>query len=172
MTRLMIAALLFVLLSACQPNTPQPTDQPQPSEMPLATAPVKPVKQIPPELQPNGWSIRMTLSGGIAGVSRSVEITSTGHVTATDSRLSKTSRLQLGADELTSLKKLISEASFTTPAVLVGCSDCFIYQVEINSGAGEPFAAQVDDTSIDTSGMGPLVRYLNELMARAMKLQR
>jgi hypothetical protein len=167
MTRLMIATLLVILLTACQPITPQPTETPQP----LATASLKPVKKTPPVLQPNAWSIRMTLSGGIMGLHRTLDITSDGQVTVVDERSAKTATVQLAADELSKLQTLVADSSFAASSLPTGCADCFIYNVEISSGKGKPFTVQVDDTNIDTSGMGPLVRYLSELMGRALKPQ-
>jgi hypothetical protein len=177
MTRLMIVTLLVIMLTACQPITPQPTETPQPTkpsqplEMPLATAPLNPVKQTLPVLQPNAWSIRMTLSGGIMGLHRTLEITSDGQVTAVDERSAKKNTIQLAADELSKLQTLIADSSFAVSSLPTGCADCFIYNVEISSGKGKPFTVQVDDTNINTSGMGPLVRYLSELLGRALKPQ-
>jgi len=163
MSRLMIATLLIILLSACAPVAPQS------AATPLATPPSKSVQQVPPVLQPNAWSVRMTLTGGIMGLSRTLEITSDGQVTAVDERSAKTNTVQLTADELTKLQTMIAESSFTAPSMPTGCADCFIYNVEIDSGSGKPFTFQVDDTSIDASGMGPLVHYLYGLIQRALK---
>lgn len=169
MSRLMIAALLILLLSACAPATSQPASTPEMAATPLASPPNKSTRQVPPALQPGAWSVRMTVTGGIMGLNRTLEITSDGQVAAVDERSSKKATIQLTADELTNLETLIAESSFTAPAVPTGCADCFIYNVEIDSGAGKPFAVQMDDTSIDASGMGPLARYLNSLIQRALK---
>lgn len=169
MSRLMIPTLLILILSACAPVTPQPLATPETAATPLASPPSKPAQQVPPALQPGLWSVRMTLTGGIMGLQRTLEITSDGKVTVVDERASKTFTLQLTADELTNLQTLVAESSFTAPSVPMGCADCFIYNVEIDGGSGKPFTVQVDDTSIDASGMGPLVRYLNGLIQRALK---
>lgn len=154
MTRLIFIGLLFsMLVAACRPlaaSTP---------EMPQATP-------TPPT---GDWTLLMTHSGGIMGLRRTAEITSAGLMTVTDERAGKRVSTQLSKDELAQLQKLVSEASYTAPKTPMGCADCFIYEVTIQRGAGKPFTVTVDDTSIEASGMSPLVTFVRTLMEKALK---
>lgn len=111
----------------------------------------------------------MTLSGGIMGLMRTIEVNDSGQATVSDQRASKTVGLQLTPDQMASLQTLVAQASYTAPNMPVGCVDCFVYKVEISRGNGKPLVAQMDDTSIDASGMGPLAKYLAGLMDTALK---
>jgi hypothetical protein len=154
MTRFIFIGLLFsMFVAACGPlaaSTP---------EMPQAT----------PTAPTGEWTLLMTHSGGIMGLRRTVEITNAGQMTVTDERADKTVSTQLSKDELVQLQKLVSEASYTAPKTPMGCADCFIYEVTIQRGAGKPFTATVDDTSIEASGMSPLVTFVRTLMEKALK---
>ncbi len=140
---LFIALLIPIVLSACGKATP--TLQPLPS--------------------PTGkWTVSMHLSGGIAGLSQSIEILSDGAVTAKDERSNRIAKRQLISGELTKLASLISSASLQSPTGHpTGCADCFNYNIQINSDSGR-FTAQLDDVSLPDSGMELLVRYLGKLM--------
>ena len=106
----------------------------------------------------------MQLSGGFAGLSQSIEISSDGAVTAKDERSNKVAKRQLISDELTKLTSLISSASLQSPTdLLTGCADCFNYNIQINSDSGK-FTAQLDDVSLPDSGIKLLVGYLGKLM--------
>lgn len=154
--KLLWSVLLFsILLAACGRVTPTP--QPLPSPVALPT---------PQQIQnlAGKWTVIMRLSGGIAGLSRSLEISSDGAATAIDERSGKTGKRQLTSDELTKLTGLINSASLKSPGgAPAGCADCFIYNLEISSDSGK-FAAQLDDVSLPDSGMELLAGYLGKLM--------
>jgi len=140
--------LLFsILLTAC--GNPKPTPQP------LPTLSIK-------------WMVKMSQSGGFAGISRSIEISSDGAVTVKDERNGKIGKRQLTADELAKLTDLIRSASLKSPTGSpTECADCFIYHIEINSDGGK-FTAQLDDVSLPDSGMKFLVGYLVKLMGQTL----
>jgi hypothetical protein len=61
-----------------------------------------------PENPANEWSIKMVQSGGIVGLSRSIEISSTGKYKIMDERANKTITGELAASELSKLSKIVS----------------------------------------------------------------
>jgi len=125
------------------------------------------ITYTPPALE-DGWSVKMTLSGGIAGLMRVIDVQSDGKYTVTDERAKDTSTGKLTDQELSELKKLITEMKFTAPQTDSGCADCFGYSLEIESG-GRKMIAGSDDVTLGDSGMEPLVDYLRGLMDTALK---
>ncbi|MBI3738422.1 MAG: hypothetical protein HY258_05190 [Chloroflexi bacterium] len=150
--KLLKSLLLFmVILSACGPARLGPG--------PLST-------QAAPQPLPtlsDKWSLKLTQSGGIAGIMLTVEVSSDGKITAEDPRSGKSETRNLTTDELAELKKLISSAKISPNAApYPGCADCFIYTLEINSG-GHLARVQVDDITLKDSGALELVTYLRKL---------
>ena len=116
------------------------------------------------------WTLSMTQTGGIMGRHRSIEIAWDGKMTATEYKpKKKTVSEQFGADQMSHLRTLVSQSSYTPPATRMDCRDCFVYDVEITSGSTKPFSARVDDTNLDASGVRSLVTFLTDLMQRSLK---
>jgi len=141
---LLWSVLLFsILLAACDKATP--TSQ-----------------QIP---SPTGkWMVNMHLSGGIAGLSQSIEILSDGAVTAKDEQSNKIVKRQLTSDKLTQFVALVKSTSLkSSSGGPTGCADCFNYNIPIDFD-GRKFTALLDDVSLPDSGMELLVGYLRKLM--------
>lgn len=115
------------------------------------------------------WTIKMTQSGGIMGLRRSVEISSDGKYTVTDERMNKSVSGVLPTNELTTLTRTISalRMDLQTPKQSV-CADCFIYEIEIQSN-DETINLQLDDITLPESGMEPLVSSLIAVMNTALK---
>ena len=157
---LLWCVLLFsILLSACSGSTP--IQQPLSSPKPL------PTQQQASDLT-GTWTVEMQLSGGIAGLSRSIEITSDGAVIVKDERNGKTMKRQLTSDELTQFASLVKSASLkSTSGGSTGCADCFIYNIKMTSDSRN-FSAQYDDVSLPDSGMSSIVKYLADLMSRML----
>ncbi|MFN8381068.1 MAG: hypothetical protein U0V02_03965 [Anaerolineales bacterium] len=117
----------------------------------------------------NEWSITMNLSGGIMGLMRSVEVSSNGNYIVADERTKNKAEGKLSADELNKLSSIIKSATLhtsNTPGVSA-CADCFIYDIEIQSG-GENFTVQLDDITLPASGMEELATFLRELIDSAL----
>ena len=121
----------------------------------------------PPALEEN-WSVKMTLSGGIAWLLRTVEVQADGSYTVVDERAGTTIQGSLDNEKLTALKALIENLVITTPKNPGVCADCFVYDIEIQNG-GKRMIANVDDLSVGESGMGELVNFLQELINTALK---
>ena len=155
--------LLFVslLVAGCMsPLTPEPLKTPT-SEKPITS-------NLPAS---NGeWMIKMTHSGGIMGLSRSIEISADGKFTVVDKRANKTMNGELSAVELSKVRELISSTKYVSPDKPNGmaCADCFIYDLEVRAD-GEKFAAQLNDISLPDSGLEPLVNYLRNLIDTTLK---
>jgi hypothetical protein len=152
MSRTLPVLLLITLtLVACSPSMP----------IPLAT----------PNLQTFGetWTIKMDQTGGIMGLSRSIEISSGGKFTVTDERADRTIKGQLSATELAQLQDLLNtmKSVKVTGIEQTGCADCFVYNIDIQ-GEGKPFTAQVNDITLEKSGLSPLVTFLTDIMDTAL----
>ncbi len=115
------------------------------------------------------WTVKMTHSGGIMGLMRSIEVSSDGSYTVADERAGKAASGTLTEEELKKLTKLITGTEFIASEKPGGaCADCFIYDIEIQS-SGKNFATQLDDISLPESGMENLVTFLRELIDSALK---
>ncbi len=147
MVRLLICLTLLgtMFVSGC---TTAPTPEPLPA----------------PE---NEWTIKMVHSGGIMGLSRSIEISSNGAYVVIDERAQQKEQGQLSDEELASLSEQVASLKYSPSSTPSGCADCFIYDLEI-SGTGKPFRAQVDDITLQGSGLGPLVMELRSILDREL----
>jgi hypothetical protein len=150
MVRMFFHALTMILLMACGTVTPVP-------DMGTPPAPA------------SAWTVKMAHSGGIMGLLRVIEVSSTGNFTVLDERAQKTSFGQLSDAERSHLTELVADAVLAEPARLNnGCADCFVYTLEI-SVAGKSFKAQVNDISLPNSGLEGLVTFLRGVMDQALK---
>jgi hypothetical protein len=150
--------LIIALLVASCTNLPANT----PTDIPAATPTLPAVS--------NEWTVKMTHSGGIMGLMRSVEISSDGNYTVTDDRTRKDIKGKLSESELETLSGVVTNAKLTNsdkPGISV-CADCFIYELEILSN-GKISTIQLDDITLPGSGMEALVNSLRELMDSALK---
>ena len=157
MNRFLLIVFLVTLLTGCGParldSAAPATDAPQPLATPSA-----------------GWTVRMNQSGGIMGMSQTIEVKSDGQMVVTDERAQKTVKANVAAAELKSLMGLVASARLVQPVTsLPNCADCFIYNVQIDSGSGKPFQAQVNDINLGQSDLQPLISYLRGLMNQALK---
>jgi hypothetical protein len=155
-----LAIFCTLLLSACAaaPTTaplPENTNTPEPATGNL------------PALN-GSWTITMTHSGGIMGLQRSVNIDSSGAYTVQDSRGEQAFTGQLSDEELANLIQVANSTEYSASGRPHGCADCFVYNIEIN-GDGGRFSAQVDDTSLEESGLTPLIIALRDIIAREIK---
>jgi hypothetical protein len=157
MSRIIILFVLVMslLVTSCSsPLTPEPLKTSVPS----------------PAAAGNEWMIKMTHSGGIMGLSRSIEISSDGKYTVTDTRANKTVTAELTANELAKLNKIVSESKFasTTKPQPSSCADCFVYSLDVQLN-GKKFTCQADDITLSSSGLESLVTYLRDLMNSELK---
>lgn len=134
----------------------------------------QPVSTSTAELQTNklptltgSWKITMNHSGGIMGVSRSIEINSDGTYTVSDERTAQIIQGQLSQEELSNLMDTVASSEFISNNEPYGCADCFIYNIKISGDTR--FSAQVDDVTIEKSGLQPLITKLRNIMDAELK---
>ena len=152
MQRMMLFLLLAVLLSACGARI---------------TTPGGDILSAPPVSA--DWTIQFSYSGGIAGMNRKLEINSSGQGTVTDERTGKTAKIQLTTGQLSQLRKFATESVYQPATKPSACADCFVYTIQIESGSGKPFAAQVDDVNLESSGLASLVEFMRSVTDNALK---
>lgn len=138
---LFIIALTMLLISSC--SSPE-------------------ITYTPPPIQ-GDWTVRMTQSGGFAGVMRNIKVSSNGECTFTDERSKQTVTHQLSKEQLTELGSLIENLELTSAPSSSVCADCFIYEIEIKS-AGKKMLIHLDDMSLPNSGAQELIAFLSGLM--------
>lgn len=116
------------------------------------------------------WTVKMTHSGGIMGLRRSVEVLSDGSYTIIDERASQTITGKLFDNELTSLREVIAGSEYVAmeKSSASMCADCFVYDLEIQGG-GKKFIVKLDDTTLPESGMETLVMFLRGLIDSALR---
>ncbi|MCE7859264.1 MAG: hypothetical protein DYG86_05700 [Chloroflexi bacterium CFX2] len=124
------------------------------------------VTYTPPPLEED-WSVKMTLSGGFAGLRRNIRVYSDGNYTVADEKVNHTINGTLTENQLKQLEGMISTVEFTAPKIPSVCADCFNYDVEIVSGSRK-LLFSVDDMSLNDSGVGDLVEFLRGLMDAAL----
>ncbi len=147
--------LVTLLIAGCSPSfTPEPLKTPTTE---------------PPALD-GGWTVKMNYSGGIMGLSRSIEVSSNGKFTVVDEQADKTITGELSADELLKVNEqvLSSEYISATKPDGMGCADCFIYDLKIQRDE-EKFAVQLNDITLPNSGLEALVTHLRGLIETNLK---
>jgi hypothetical protein len=157
MLRFIYALLITVFLAGCVPAAVI-----EPSET------TEPTKAILPSPENTWTTIKMIHSGGIMGLSRSIEISSDGTYKVIELRALLTNEGKLSSSELKELKQLISSLEYVPNDKPYGCADCFIYDIEITRGTGKPFSARVDDVTLEDSGLSPLVTALRKIIDREL----
>jgi hypothetical protein len=162
-SRLICAVLtLMVLASACGPARLEPfTPEPLPS----------PAAPQPLPSPADSWIMTLTQSGGLAGVSLNVTVSSDGQLTAVDQRSGRTVTQSLPSETVVKLADMYSAIALITPTVgHSNCADCFTYTLRVSSGS-RVVDVKADDTTLDASGAADLVRLLRQLRDEALKSQ-
>ena len=136
---------------------------------PIKTPTLEPRQADQPSFEGN-WTIKMKHSGGIMGLSRSIEISSNGNFTVVDERVNKTITGVLAVNELSKINEQVSSLEYIPASKLdsMGCADCFIYDLEIQEN-GEKLAVQLNDISLPNSGLESLVSYLRDIIDMTLK---
>jgi hypothetical protein len=147
-----VLLLATIMLAACSPAMPTPLATPNPPTF------------------GESWTIEMNQSGGIMGLSRSIEISSDGKYTVTDEHADKTIEGQLSTNELAQVQELVKtlEPAKVTSVEQTGCADCFVYTIVIQ-GEGKSSPAQVNDITLKDSGFAPLVTFLTDIMETSLE---
>ena len=140
--------LISILLSGCVLTRPTPQALPTPSKT---------------------WTVKLTQSGGFAGVLLIVEVSSDGHLRAQDERAHRSADQTLPDETIARMSELISNTKLSRGAApSPSCADCFIYDLEIRSD-GQVVGGRVDDVTIGDSGAADLIAFLRELRDNALR---
>ena len=109
----------------------------------------------------NRWQLTLHVSGGVAGLDRSLDLASSGETRATDLRLGTRISRQAAENELAAALKA---APSSRNAV---CRDCLEYSLDLQRGA-ERLVFQLDDSSLSRSDAEPLVSTLAGILNRLL----
>ncbi len=138
----------------------------------LAPRPTKLSSPVPLPSPVGKWALKLTQSGGIAGVMLTVEVSSDGQLKAEDQRSGRSVTQVLPPQTMAELQRLISATAISTPgAPRSGCADCFIYDLEIQSN-GNSTRVHADDITINDSGAADLILFLRKLRDSALGVTR
>jgi len=164
-----ILALTFlgvIVLGACAPTDPKPD-----SDDITATSPTTPTEDTTtPDTAENpediAWVTELNLSGGFAGVQKSIEISSTGEVIILDEKINERIEMELPQADLEIISQLVEnilnlpKISEPEPST---CADCFLYVVDIMAEELHVHAT-FDDLNLIESDFEPLIGELSRLL--------
>lgn len=150
---------LGVILSvACMP-----TASPENPEHRMSATP-----EIPEDAK-NTWAVELFVSGGLAGVRRSINVSSSGDAIVKDEKKSKHINLELPAADVETLSKFVADIEhLPNVSESSACVDCFQYEVDILVQDSH-FHALYDDETLKQSGIKPFVFELVKLMNTALE---
>ncbi len=114
------------------------------------------------------WRITLNQSGGIMGLSRSIDVAGDGSIAVTDLRSGKAWTSQLTTERLQVLGKMVAAASYVQARATAGCADCFIFHLSVISETGK-FEVQLNQIDLANSGLQPVIDFLLEEMSKAGK---
>ena len=161
----LIFALMVIL--GCQalslPFSSTPTPAPEPTNRAESTAAPHRVPALKGD-----WHITLNRSGGIAGTSRSVDISSNGDMTLSDLISNKSSQSSLSPDKMSALAGLVTTIYYEPVSSPSGCADCFIFDLKISNDS-ESFQVELNQIDLAKSGLQPLVDYLGEYLNTIIK---
>jgi hypothetical protein len=112
------------------------------------------------------WTVTFQLSGGIAGVMRTLTVSNTGAVTAEDSRRPGRVSGQATPDELKAIAAFVAAEVPASQSRSASCRDCLLYELEVNGGRRSGY--QFDDATLTGSVVEPVVRTLVTILNRTL----
>jgi len=113
------------------------------------------------------WSLTLVTSGGLAGITRELEIDSNGQATVIDDGSGQPVSGELPDELQSEVAAYVLDAGTSKPNPPAGCADCFAYSLEIRRQDGV-YLYTLTDLDLDGSGISPLVMLLNDLQARLL----
>lgn len=112
------------------------------------------------------WSLDFTRSGGLAGKTASLHLTSAGPASAAQPDQHLVIATAIPPEDLTRIGKLLESACpFTSSLKPKICPDCFSYALNIQLD-GHTYSAHATD--VDLSGLGVLIETLNILLNQSL----
>lgn len=162
--------LVLASLAACSAFSGVGGESPSAQNTPTVTAAARPAEESPSAgcLPAGPWTLRLELSGGIAGVHQELRLSSQGELRARDLRRGITRRAFLPADEVQALAELIqASCPWEMPRAAGRCADCFVYYLELRGGA-RPIRLRIDAPNQAGQGLRALLRSLSEMLASTL----
>lgn len=144
-----------VILSSCGSELPLSETE----TVNLASSPIVTEKSEMNDSEP-GWRIEMLVTGGFAGIRRSIQVASTGEVVVRDLDSNKLVDLELDQSDLESIGTQVISITQLPSAENQSCNDCFIYELDITL-EGKQLSSSFNDEDLFNSDIVSLV---NELM--------
>ncbi len=152
-----------MLLTACGSQPPSPEITSSPEVIPSPEVESTPEITAAPEDTSASWVIELFVSGGFAGVRRSIRVSSTGETLLIDEGTNRRVDSTLSQADLVKLSQLLNEIQQFEPGSGAACSDCFQYNLNVLIGDVHSQVALTDE-DLFTSELQPLVSELVRLL--------
>jgi hypothetical protein len=114
-----------------------------------------------------GWSLTFTLSGGIAGLNRTLQLESGGAATALDRQRSLQVRRHVSRDELSEIERLAAPAASFDKSGNDVCRDCLTYTIDLRA-PGRTVSIRANDITLSDSKAAALVQALTRMQQRLL----
>ncbi len=177
---IVLILVLSSILTACSEDpapsiqmtaSPAATTSPLPS--PTLSVTSTPLPSPSPSQGHNtsmSWQISFVMSGGFAGVIRSVELSDDGLLRATDERTGRRSEVQISAADLAAISAWVAQVQ-PMPSLprFSDCRDCLHYDITIRRGS-ETLTAELTDLNLDQSALSLLINKLAALQETALSM--
>jgi len=170
----LLGAILALALAACggvsnaaepeQPTAPLPTETSVavPATIP-ATAAEGPCESAV------AWSITFEVSGGLAGMDRTLSLDSEGKAVAADVRKGTEASASLTDEQVARVGALLQTlCPFESTRRKTICADCLSYELVIQWG-DQSFRLSATDVTLAEQRLEPLVSELNALLGEVLK---
>jgi hypothetical protein len=115
------------------------------------------------------WSLDFTRSGGFAGRTSSLQLSSAGELTILGTGGKPAGKASLTAGELAQIRQVLpAVCAFPAGHQPRMCPDCFTYRLDVRLD-GRAYSAEATD--VDLAGLGPLIQALSPLFTKAPTAQ-
>jgi hypothetical protein len=123
------------------------------------------------QTKPGTWQITFQVSGGFAGLDRTLSVSNAGVISAEDRRRGVKATSQATVEDLAQIQSSLAVIKTASQVQRRGqCRDCLLYDFDVVI-SGERFRAQLDDTTLPKSGLADLTTLLTALVNRTLSLK-
>lgn len=114
---------------------------------------------------PVEWEINFMLSGGFAGQSRSLSISSNGNMVVQDLQNGEKHESTISKEELKIIAEMLVQACpFESKGKNNGCADCFEYRLHISMN-GRQYSLEANEINAPKNSV-PLIGYLGSYLTK------
>lgn len=124
---------------------------------------------IPAETLRSEWHISFSVTGGLAGLQRQLELSDEGRLTVVDKALGKEVTAQLPEETMREIRSWVTRvapARVSTPPIS-RCRDCLSYKLEVRRGT-ERLSFSYDDINLSEAEIAPFIELLSRLLTQAL----